>query len=59
MEVTAAAVQKVDHAAVMFPVQRNSVSAVQDYYYYYYYYYTICTSPVTRLFFPVLLLNQR
>ena len=28
-------------------------------YYYYYYYYTICMSPVTDLFFPVLLLNQR
>ena len=27
--------------------------------YYYYYYYTICMSPVTGLFFPVLLLNQR
>jgi len=29
------------------------------YYYYYYYYYTICMSPVTGGFFPVLLLNQR
>ena len=27
--------------------------------YYYNYYYTICMSPVTGLFFSVLLLNQR
>ena len=28
-------------------------------YYYYYYYYTTCMSPVTGIFFLVLLLNQR
>jgi len=40
VEVTAASVQTMDHVAVMFPLQRNSVSvcAVWGYYYYYYYY---------------------
>jgi len=39
VEVNAAAVQTMDRVAVMFPVQRNSVSVVQGYYYYCYYYY--------------------
>ena len=44
------------------PVYSHCYNGIFYSYYYYYYYYYYCTmwmSPVTGLFFPVLLLNQR